>query len=104
MSIQLGRTKVVRRAYGIDEIALVPGGRTIDPDVTDTSWEIGGIKRELPIIASAMDGVVDVNMATELSKEGALGVINLEGIQTRYDNINPVKPKITDICNLSDIN
>ena len=60
MNIQLGRSKVVRRAYGIDEIALVPGGRTVDPEVTDTRWTLGGIEREIPIIASAMDGVVDV--------------------------------------------
>ena len=60
MDIQLGRSKVVRRAYGIDEIALVPGGRTVDPEVTNTSWSLGGIEREIPIIASAMDGVVDV--------------------------------------------
>ena len=60
MDIQLGRSKTVRRAYGIDEIALVPGGRTVDPDVTDTRWSLGGIEREIPIIASAMDGVVDV--------------------------------------------
>ena len=56
MDIQLGRSKVVRRAYGIDEIALVPGGRTVDPEVTNTSWSLGGIEREIPIIASAMDG------------------------------------------------
>ena len=63
MDIQLGRSKTVRRAYGIDEIALVPGGRTVDPEVTDTRWTLGGIAREIPIIASAMDGVVDVGMA-----------------------------------------
>ena len=66
MDIQLGRSKVVRRAYGIDEIALVPGGRTVDPEVTDTRWSIGGIEREIPIIASAMDGVVDVGMACRI--------------------------------------
>ena len=82
MDIQLGRSKVVRRAYGIDEIALVPGGKTVDPEVTVTSWSIGGIEREIPIIASAMDGVVDVDMAVNLSRLGALGVLNLEGVQT----------------------
>ena len=50
MDIQLGRSKTVRRAYGIDEIALVPGGRTVDPEVTDTRWTLGGIEREIPII------------------------------------------------------
>ena len=78
MNIQLGRNKSVRRAYGIDEIALVPGGRTVDPEITDTSWQIGSIEREIPIIASAMDGVVDVDMAVSLSKLGSLGVLNLE--------------------------
>ena len=97
MDIQLGRSKVVRRAYGIDEIALVPGGRTVDPDVTDTSWSIGGIDRTIPIIASAMDGVVDVGMAVELSRLGALGVLNLEGVQTRYEDPNPVLDRIAAV-------
>ena len=97
MNIQLGRSKTVRRAYGIDEIALVPGGRTVDPEITDTSWTLGGIKREIPIIASAMDGVVDVGMAVSLSKQGALGVLNLEGIQTRYEDTSNVLKKISSV-------
>ncbi|MFL0769569.1 MAG: GuaB3 family IMP dehydrogenase-related protein [Prochlorococcus sp.] len=97
MDIQLGRSKIVRRAYGIDEIALVPGGRTVDPDVTDTSWTLGGIEREIPIIASAMDGVVDVGMAVELSRLGAIGVLNLEGVQTRYEDPNPILDQIAAV-------
>lgn len=97
MNIQLGRGKTARRAYGIDEIALVPGQRTLDPALADTRWTIGGIEREIPIIASAMDGVVDVKMAVELSKLGALGVLNLEGIQTRYADPNPVLDKIASV-------
>ncbi len=97
MDIQIGRGKVARRAYGIDEIALVPGNRTLDPALADTTWQIGNIQREIPIIASAMDGVVDVKMAVELSKLGALGVINLEGIQTRYENPEPVLEKIASV-------
>ena len=97
MNIQLGRSKIARRAYGIDEIALVPGERTVDPQITNTSWEIGGIKREIPIIASAMDGVVDVEMAVSLSKIGALGVLNLEGVQTRYEKPEPVLEQISSI-------
>ncbi len=89
MNIQLGRSRTVRRAYGIDEIALVPGGRTVDPEVTDSSWSLGGIQREIPIIASAMDGVVDVGMCIELTRLGALGVLNLEGVQCRYDDPEP---------------
>jgi IMP dehydrogenase len=97
VDIQIGKGKTARRAYGIDEIALVPGLKTLDPSMTDTSWQIGGIKREIPIIASAMDGVVDVKMAAELSKLGAMGVINLEGIQTRYSDPNPILDRIAAV-------
>lgn len=97
MDIQIGRGKAARRAYGIDEIALVPGQRTLDPALADTRWTIGGIEREIPIIASAMDGVVDVKMAVKLSQLGALGVLNLEGIQTRYDNPDPVLDQIASV-------
>jgi IMP dehydrogenase len=97
VDIVIGRGKVARRAYGIDEIALVPGQRTLDPGLADTTWTIGGIQREIPIIASAMDGVVDVRMAVELSKLGALGVLNLEGIQTRYQDPEPILDQITSV-------
>jgi IMP dehydrogenase len=97
VNIQLGRNRVVRRAYGIDEIALVPGARTVDPAATDSRWSLGGIEREIPIIASAMDGVVDVGMAIELSRLGALGVLNLEGVQCRYDDPNPVLDRIAAV-------
>ena len=69
MDIQLGRSKTVRRAYGIDEIALVPGGRTVDPEVTDTSWSLGGVQREIPIIASAMDGARPTSAAGRAAAE-----------------------------------
>ncbi|WP_071187771.1 GuaB3 family IMP dehydrogenase-related protein [Trichormus sp. NMC-1] len=97
MEIQLGRGKIARRAYGIDEIALVPGNRTLDPSLADTRWSIGNIEREIPIIASAMDGVVDVKMAVRLSQLGALGVINLEGIQTRYADPEPILDRIASV-------
>ncbi len=97
MDIQIGRGKTARRAYGIDEIALVPGSRTVDPNATDTTWEIGGIKREIPIIGSAMDGVIDVGMAVRMSQLGALGVINLDGIQTRYEDPTPILDKIASV-------
>ena len=75
----------------------MPGGRTVDPEVTDTSWTLGGIEREIPIIASAMDGVVDVGMAVRLSQLGALGVLNLEGVQTRYEDPNQVLDRIAAV-------
>lgn len=97
VDIVIGRGKKARRAYGIDEIALVPGPRTLDPSLADTSWTIGHINREIPIIASAMDSVVDVNMAVKLSQIGALGVLNLEGIQTRYEDPNPILDRIVSV-------
>ncbi|NEU79080.1 GuaB3 family IMP dehydrogenase-related protein [Nostoc sp. UIC 10630] len=97
MEIQLGRGKTARRAYGIDEIALVPGNRTLDPSLADTKWRIGNIEREIPIIASAMDGVVDVRMAVRLSQLGALGVLNLEGIHTRYVDPEPILDRIASV-------
>jgi IMP dehydrogenase len=97
VEIQLGRGKIARRAYGIDEIALVPGNTTLDPSLADTKWKIGNIEREIPIIASAMDGVVDVGMAVRLSQLGALGVLNLEGIQTRYADPAPILDRIASV-------
>jgi len=97
VEISIGRGKTARRAYGIDEIALVPGQRTLDPILADTRWRIGGIEREIPIIASAMDGVVDVRMAVLLSQLGALGVLNLEGIQTRYADPQPILERIASV-------
>ena len=97
MEIVIGRGKMARRAYGIDEIALSPGVRTLDPNLADTRWTIGGIEREIPIIASAMDSVVDVKMAVLLSELGAVGVLNLEGIQTRYEDTNPILDKIASV-------
>jgi IMP dehydrogenase len=97
VDIQIGRGKAARRAYGIDEIALVPGPRTLDPSLADTGWKIGGIERQIPIIASAMDGVVDVKMAVRLSQLGAMGVLNLEGIQTRYTDPEPILDRIASV-------
>jgi len=97
--IEIGRGKSARRAYGIDEIALVPGQRTLDPILADTKWQIGGIDRKIPIIASAMDGVVDVRMAILLSELGAMGVLNLEGIQTRYADPQPILERIASVGN-----
>ena len=71
--------------------------RTLDPSLADTRWEIGSIERQIPIIASAMDGVVDVRMAILLSELGAMGVLNLEGIQTRYTDPEPILDRIVAV-------
>ena len=73
----------LRYAYGFDDIALVPGDITINPDQTDISFDLGELHFPIPIPASAMDGVVDVDLAVALSNLGGLAVLNLEGIQTR---------------------
>ncbi len=97
MNAQLGRNRQARRAYGLDEIALVPGRRTLDPSLVDTHFTLGGIQRQIPIIASAMDGVVDVRMAILLSELGAFGVLNLDGIQTRYADPDEVLDQIAAV-------
>ncbi len=94
MGMWLGRGRKARRAYGFDEIALVPGSLTINPNEVNSSWEIGGRKFRVPIIASAMDGVVDVNFAVAMSKLGGIAVLNLEGVQTRYEKPEEVLKKI----------
>jgi IMP dehydrogenase len=91
----LGRGRKARRAYGFDEIALVPGNVTINPEEVDSSWKLGNKRIAVPIIASAMDGVVDVKFAIAMSKLGALAALNLEGVQTRYENPDSVLSKIS---------
>jgi len=94
MGMWVGRGRKARRTYGFDEIALVPGSITINPNEIDTSWKIGKTRLEVPILAAAMDGVVDPVFAVEMSKMGGLAVLNLEGIQTRYENPEEVLSKI----------
>lgn len=90
----IGVEKKARRCYGFDEIALVPGRVTIDPADVDTSWSVNGKKFRVPIIAAAMDGVVDVKFAIAMGKLGGLAVLNLEGVQTRYENPEEVLERI----------
>lgn len=90
----IGIGRRARRCYGFDEIALVPGMQTCNPNEVDTTFEINGKKFKVPIMAAAMDGVVDVKFAVEMSKIGGLAVLNLDGIQTRYDNPDEVLDKI----------
>lgn len=92
--IEIGKGKKGRRAYGLDDIAIVPSRRTRDASDIDITWQIGDNKFDLPMLASAMDGVVDPKMAIELGKLGGLGVLNLEGIQSRYENTDKIFKKI----------
>jgi IMP dehydrogenase len=86
MEIEIGRGKKARRAYGFDDIAIVPSRRTRDPDDVDISWKLGDYRFELPLLASAMDGVVSPQTAGIIGKLGGLAVLNLEGIFTRYED------------------
>ena len=94
MGMWIGRSRKARRCYGFDEIALVPSEVTINPNEVDTSFEIGGKKFSVPILAAAMDGVVDVNFAIAMGKLGGIAVLNLDGVQTRYDDPKEVLEKI----------
>ena len=94
MGMWVGRGRKARRCYGFDEIALVPGAVTINPNEVNTSWEVGGRRFRVPILAAAMDGVVDVKFAIAMGKLGGLAVLNLEGVQTRYDNPDEVLAEI----------
>ena len=93
----IGVNRKARRCYGFDEIALVPGQVTINPNEVDTSWEIDGKKFRVPIIAAAMDGVVDVRFAIAMGKLGGLAILNLEGISTRYKLPEEVLNKIATV-------
>src|SRR5215210_4844627 len=86
MEVEIGRGKKARRAYGFDDIAIVPSRRTRDPDDVDISWKLGDYRFELPLLASAMDGVVSPATAQLVGRLGGLAVLNLEGIFTRYED------------------
>jgi IMP dehydrogenase len=84
----------LRQAYGFDDVALVPGIVTVDPDDVDLSWTLGSHRFGLPILASAMDGVVSPAFAVALGRLGGLAVLNLEGLQTRYEDADEVLAEI----------
>jgi len=88
------RFRELRRSYGFDEVAIVPGDVTINPDQTNIDFKIAHFTFRVPILAAAMDAVTDVNMAILMSKLGGLAVLNLEGVQTRYDNPEAVLAEI----------
>lgn len=86
MAEWVGIGRRARRCYGFDEVALVPGKVTVNPEEVEIDWILGKKKFSVPIMAAAMDGVVDVRFAIEMSKLGGVAVLNLDGVQTRYDN------------------
>jgi IMP dehydrogenase len=97
MEIEIGRGKKARRAYGFDDVAIVPSRRTRDPDDVDISWKLGDYRFELPLLASAMDGVVSPETAKIVGKLGGLAVLNLEGIWTRFEDADEQLERIAQL-------
>jgi IMP dehydrogenase len=95
--VEIGRGKSGRRAYGFDDIAIVPSRRTRDPEDVDISWEIDAYRFDLPLMASAMDGVVSPATAIEIGRVGGVGVLNLEGLWTRYEDPEPLFDEIAQL-------
>ena len=92
--MQAPQFKQMRAGYGFDEVAIVPGDVTVNPEQVNIEFTVGPLTLALPILASAMDAVVDPQFAAKLSKFGGLAVLNLEGVQTRYDNPDEVLAEI----------
>jgi IMP dehydrogenase len=97
MEVEIGRGKKGRRAYGFDDIAIVPSRRTRDPDDIDITWTLGPYRFELPLLAAAMDGVVSPTTAGIMGKLGGLAVLNLEGIFTRYEDAEGQLERIAEL-------
>jgi IMP dehydrogenase len=97
MEVEIGRGKKARRAYGFDDVAIVPSRRTRDPDDVDISWTLGPYRFELPLLASAMDGVVSPESAGIIGRLGGLAVLNLEGIWTRYEDADDILARIAGL-------
>src|SRR3954452_16591862 len=95
--IEIGRAKRGRRAYSFDDIAIVPSRRTRDPEEVSTAWQIDAYRFELPILAAPMDSVVSPDTAIALGRFGGLGVLNLEGLWTRYDDPSDLLAEIAEL-------
>jgi IMP dehydrogenase len=93
-TLELGRFKRARRAFGFDEVALVPGRITINPEEVDSGFQLGSLRLAVPILAAAMDGVVDVRFAIEMGRLGGMAILNLDGLQTRYADPSSVLEEI----------
>ena len=94
MEIEIGKGKMARRAYGFDEVAIVPSRRTRDPDDVDISWQIDAYTFGLPMMASAMDAGVSPATAVRIGQLGGLACLNLEGLWTRYEDPEPIYEEI----------
>src|SRR3954466_9020365 len=94
MEIEIGRAKRGRRAWSFDDIAIVPSRRTRDPEEVSVAWQIDAYRFEIPVLAAPMDSVVSPATAIALGQAGGLGVLNLEGLWTRYEDPEPLLAEI----------
>jgi IMP dehydrogenase len=97
MEIEIGRGKKARRAYGFDDVAIVPSRRTRDPEDVDISWTLGPYRFELPLLGAALDGVVSPETAGTIGRLGGLAVLNLEGIFCRYEDVDSQLERIASL-------
>ena len=97
--VEIGIGKSGRRAYGFDDIAIVPSRRTRDPEDVDISWEIDAFQFQLPLMGAAMDAAISPNSAIEIGRLGGVGVLNLEGLWTRYEDPEPLLEEISKLDN-----
>jgi IMP dehydrogenase len=86
MSVEIGRNRVARQTYGFDDVAIVPGALTVDPELVDVSWRLGELELPLPILGASLDALVDPRFAIALGKFGGLAVMFLEGVYSKYEN------------------
>src|SRR3990170_6922631 len=97
MEIEIGRAKRSRRAYWFDDIAVVPSRRTRDPEEVSTAWQIDAYRFEIPVVAAPMDSVMSPATAVQFGRFGGLGVLDLEGLWTRYDDPSGMLAEITTL-------
>ena len=97
MEVEIGIGKSGRRAYGFDDIAIVPSRRTRDPEDIDISWDLDAFHFELPLIAAAMDGATSPTSVVRIGELGGLGCLNLEGLWTRYEDPDPLFEEIAEL-------
>ena len=98
--IEIGRAKRARRAYSFDDVAIVPSRRTRDPEEVSVAWQIDAYRFELPVLAAPMDSVMSPETAIAFGRAGGLGVLNLEGLWTRYDDPSPLLEEVAGLHGL----
>ncbi|MHB0936932.1 MAG: GuaB3 family IMP dehydrogenase-related protein [Armatimonadota bacterium] len=96
MSVEIGRNRVARQTYGFDDVAIVPGALTIDPELVDVSWQLGDLNLSLPILGASLDALVDPKFAIALGQFGGLAMMYLEGVYTKYDNPQEAVDRIVE--------